>query len=164
MKVEQIGYEIRRFRMARGMTQAQLAAAAHVSRTTLNQLENGVVKDLGIRKVEAILEPLGLVLATQLPPKPQPPDFLRLASTTASVSFKTALTDDELLRALLTGHVPANRRPHFLTLFEEAKPAVMQGVLKQVAQWTKTGRVSKNLTKIAAAVGWPGDTGKWTSD
>jgi transcriptional regulator with XRE-family HTH domain len=164
MKLEQIGYEIKRFRLARGLTQAQLAAAAHLSRTTLNQLENGLVKDLGIRKVQAILEQLGLMLATQSPPKPQPPDFLSLASTTASVSFKTALTDHELLRALLTGRVPANRRPHFRVLFEEAKPAVMQGVMKQVGQWTKPGRVAKNLTKIAAAIGWPGDASKWTSD
>lgn len=164
MKLEQIGYEIKRFRLARGLTQAQLAAAAHLSRTTLNQLENGLVKDLGIRKVQAILEQLGLVLATQSPPKPQPPDFLSLASTTASVSFKTALTDHELLRALLTGRVPANRRPHFFVLFEEAKPGVMHGVVRQVAQWTKPGRVAKNLTKIAAAIGWAGDTRKWTSD
>jgi transcriptional regulator with XRE-family HTH domain len=164
MKLEQIGYEIKRFRMARGWTQAELAAAARLSRTTLNQLENGLVKDLGIRKVQAVLEQLGLVLATQSPPKPQPPDFLSLASTTASVSFKTALTDHELLRALLTGRVPANRRPHFRVLFEEAKPAVMRGVLRQVGQWTKAGRVAKNLTKIAAAIGWAGDTSKWTSD
>jgi transcriptional regulator with XRE-family HTH domain len=164
MKLEQIGYEIKRFRLAHGLTQAQLAAAAHLSRTTLNQLENGLVKDLGIRKVQAILEQLGLVLATQSPPKPRPPDFLRLASTTASVSFKTALTDHELLRALLTGRVPATRRPHFRVLFEEAKPAVMHGVVRQVGQWTKPGRLAKNLTKIAAAIGWPGDTSKWTSD
>jgi transcriptional regulator with XRE-family HTH domain len=164
VKLEQIGYEIKRFRLARGLTQAQLAAAAHLSRTTLNQLENGLVKDLGIRKVQAILEQLGLMLTTQSPPKPQSPDFLSLASTTASVSFKTALTDHELLRALLTGRVPANRRPHFRVLFEEAKPAVMYGVMRQVGQWTKPGRVAKNLTKIAAAIGWPGDTSKWTSD
>jgi hypothetical protein len=104
------------------------------------------------------------MLATQSPPKPQPPDFLSLASTTASVSFKTALTDHELLRALLTGRVPANRRPHFRVLFEEAKPEVMHGVMRQVGQWTKPGRVAKNLTKIAAAIGWPGDTSKWTTD
>ncbi len=164
MKAEQIGHEIKRFRLARGLTQAQLAAAANVSRTTLNQLENGLVKDLGIRKVQAILEQLGLVLATQSPPKSREPDFLSLASTTASVSFKTALTDDELLRALLTGQVPANRRPHFFALFEEAKPEVMNGVVRQVSQWTKPGRVSKNLSKIASAIGWQGDTSKWTSD
>jgi transcriptional regulator with XRE-family HTH domain len=164
MKVEQIGYEIKRFRLARGLTQAQLAATAHVSRTTLNQLENGLVKDLGIRKVQAILEPLGLVLATQSPPKQQQPDFLSLASTTASVSFKTSLTDHELLRALLTGQVPADRRPHFLALFEEAKFAVMHGVVRQVGQWTKPGRLSRNLVKIAAAIDWPGDTSKWTTD
>ena len=89
MKLEQIGSEIRRFRRARGLTQMQLATAAHVTRTTLNQLENGLIKDLGIRKVQAILDQVGLVLkVADASVEPKSTDFLRLASTSASVSFK----------------------------------------------------------------------------
>src|SRR6202023_967545 len=105
MKVEEIGHEIRRSRLSRGLTQAQLAEAAHITRTTLNQLENGVVKDLGIRKVQALLDQLGLALLIDRTPQPKLPDFLRLASTAASVSFKTTLSERELLRALLSGKV-----------------------------------------------------------
>ena len=61
MKLEEIGHEIRRARLARGLTQAQLASAAKLTRTTLNQFENGVIKDLGIRKVEALLDQLSVV-------------------------------------------------------------------------------------------------------
>jgi transcriptional regulator with XRE-family HTH domain len=102
-----IGGQIRRARVARGLTQAQLALAASVTRTTLNQLENGVIKDLGIRKINAILDEVGLELAVaDASLKPRSTDFLRVASTSASVGFKEVLTERELLRALLTGIVP----------------------------------------------------------
>ena len=83
MRFQELGYEIRQGRLARGMTQAALAEAAGISRTTLNQLENGLSPDLGVRKVQAILDKLGLELAIQ-PAKPKVrPDFvfpkLRLA-------------------------------------------------------------------------------------
>jgi len=70
MKLEQIGHEIRRSRLSQGLTQAQLADSAHITRTTLNQLENGVIKDLGIRKVEALLDQLGLALLIDRTPEP----------------------------------------------------------------------------------------------
>ena len=60
MNLPEIGHEIRRLRLSRGLAQAQLAAAAKITRTTLNQLENGVIKDLGIRKIEALFDQLGL--------------------------------------------------------------------------------------------------------
>src|SRR5437870_4496202 len=107
MNLEEIGHEIRRFRLGRGLTQAQLADAAHITRTTLNQLENGAINDLSIRRLKAVLDQLDLRLLIDKTPQPRQPDFLRLASTAASVSFKSSLTDRELLRALLTGKVPA---------------------------------------------------------
>jgi transcriptional regulator with XRE-family HTH domain len=79
MRLEEIGHEIRRSRLARSLTQAQLAAAAGVTRTTLNQLENGLLKELGIRKVEALLERLGLRLLVDQATQPHPSDFLGLA-------------------------------------------------------------------------------------
>ena len=154
MDLGEIGSQIRRFRRARGLTQAQLAAAAHVTRTTLNQLENGLLEDLGIRKVQAILEHVGLVLGvTDAALEPRSSDFLRLASVSASVSFKDALTEKELLRALLTGKVPANRRPHLRHLLEEAPRPLMEGLVRQVTAWARPGKVESNLEKIAADLG-----------
>jgi transcriptional regulator with XRE-family HTH domain len=161
MKLEEIGHEIRRSRLARGLTQAQLAAAAGVTRTTVNQLENGLLKDLGIRKVEALLEHLELRLLVDQATQPHPSDFLRLASTAASVSFKTVLTERELLRALLTGKVSHDRRPHMRTLLEEAPRALLKGLIQQVGLWTKPGKVEKNLDRIATAIGLPEGGGKW---
>ena len=166
MKLEEVGHEIRRARLARGLTQAQLASAGGVTRTTLNRLENGLIQDLGIRKVEALLDELGLVLAVDHRVGPKASDFLKLASTAASVSFKTPLTERELLHALLTGKVPAHRRPHLRTLLEESPSALLRGLVDQVSRWTKPGKLEKNLDKIALAVGLPEGAGRWskTSD
>ena len=162
MKLEEIGSEIRRFRRARGLTQLQLATAAHVTRTTLNQLENGLLKDLGIRKVQAILDQVGLVLkVADASVEPKSTDFLRLASTSASVSFKDALTEKELLRVLLTGKVPAERRPHIRLLLEEAPRSLVEGLAQQVARWARPGKVERNLDKIAADVGVAATARKW---
>src|SRR5688572_3051434 len=122
MRLQELGHRLRRARQARGLTQAQLAAAAGVTRATVNRLENGDVPDLGINKVQALLERLGLTLAVQEASRVHQPDFLRMACVTASVSFKEPLTERELVRALLTGKVPPRRHPHFRVLLEEAAP------------------------------------------
>jgi transcriptional regulator with XRE-family HTH domain len=163
VNLAQIGHEIRRSRRARGLTQAQLAAGAHLTRTTLNQLENGLVADLGIRKVQAVLEQLGLTLFVDQALEPRRADFLRLASTAASVSFTTALTEKELLRSLLTGKIPTGRRPHLRALLEEAPTALLKGLVEQVGRWSKPGKVENNLSRIAATLNLPASADKWST-
>lgn len=150
MRLQELGYEIRRARIARGMTQARLAADAGLSRTTLNQLENGLFPDLGVKKVQAILGRLGLSLAVQQAAVRQ--DFIRMACTTASVSYRNALTEDDLVQALLTGKVPPGKKPHLRTLLDEATPALLKGLVSEAGQWTKPGRVERNLAKIGRQV------------
>jgi transcriptional regulator with XRE-family HTH domain len=60
--LQEVGPVVRHARESRGLTQAELAAAADVARTTLNQLENGVFPDIGVRKLMAILGAVGLRL------------------------------------------------------------------------------------------------------
>ena len=152
MRLQEIGYRIRQARVARGLTQASLAAAARLSRTTLNQLENGLFPDLGVRKIQLLLDKLGLTLSVE-PAERVRPDFVQMACTTANVSFKAALTEEELIRALLTGQVPSGRRPHLRTLIDETSPALLRGLLSEVGRWSKPGRVEKNLLKLAEQVG-----------
>src|SRR6266581_5916889 len=145
MRLQEIGYEVRRARLAQGLTQAELAKAAGLSRVTLNQLELGTFPDLGVRKLQALLENVGLTLAIQPAATRSESDFVRVAATTASVSFKQPLTEEELIRALLTGQIPPGKRPHLRLLFEEAVPSLMRGLINELSQWTKPGRVEKNL-------------------
>ena len=151
MRLQALGYEIRRARTARGMTQARLAAEAGLSRTTLNQLENGLFPDLGVRKVQAILDRLGLALSIQ--PATDRADPIRMAATTASVSYRSPLTEEELIHALINGKIPSGKRPHFRTLLDEGTPTLLKGLVREAAQWTKPGRLEKNLAKIAREVG-----------
>lgn len=161
MRLQEISYQIRQARAAKGLTQAQLSAAAGVSRTTLNQLENGLFPDLGVKKLRAILDQLGLTLIIQPAEKTVAPDFVRMACTTANVSYRDALSEDELVRALLTGKIPAGRRPHFRTLFDEATPALLQGLAQEVSRWTKPGRLEKNLGMIARDINAKREIGTW---
>jgi transcriptional regulator with XRE-family HTH domain len=153
VRIQELGREIRSARQSRGLTQAQLARAAGLSRETLNLLENGLVRDLGIRKVWAVLEHLGLGVTVQQEPPGRRPDYVRMACTSASVSYKSALTEEELIHALVTGKVPAKRSAHLRTLLEEAPAALLQGLAEEAARWTKPGKLERNLRKLANELG-----------
>ena len=153
MRIQELGSEIRRARKARGLTQAQLANVTGLSRETLNLLESGLVRDLGIRKVLAVIDHLGLSVTLQQGTRPRRPDYVRMACTSANVSVKTALTEDELIHALVTGKVPAKRAPHLRTLFDEAPVALLQALAEEAAGWTKPGKLEKNLRKLASNLG-----------
>lgn len=66
-----IGQEIRKNRKHRKLTQAELAKALGMSRTTISQIESGSVQEIGVRKLSRLLNFLGLELrvkpAGQLP-------------------------------------------------------------------------------------------------
>ena len=70
MKLETIGKTIRAARLARGLTQDRLAMMAGISRGTLNGLEAGMVKELGFRKLDRILNILGYDLEAEAIPHP----------------------------------------------------------------------------------------------
>jgi len=162
MRIQDLGHEIRRARTARGLTQSELASSVGLSRTTINQLENGLVRDVGARKILSILERLGLTLRVQPADTPAPPDFVRLACTAASVAFGTSLAEDELIRALLTGKIPSRKRPHLRTLLEEGDPILLRGLFDQVTRWSSTRRIAGNIAKIANELGLPTErTARW---
>lgn len=161
MRLQELGYNIRKARRARAMTQAQLAAAAGLSRTTLNQLENGMFPDIGVKKAQTILGNVGLNLQVRPAGKPPRPDYVRMARTSASVSFREQLSEHELVRALLTGKVPPGRRPHFRVLIEEAPTAVLKGLAEEVGKWVAPGRIAGNLLKIADRFGASSRVRRW---
>jgi len=154
MYLAALGPVIRRARKAKSLTQAQLARRAGVARTTLNQLENGVFPDIGVRKLATILDLVGQSL-TVLPAaaKRGKPDYVRMACTSASTSFREPLRPDELVRILLTGKVPAAQRPHLRVILEELPAPVLEGVIGQVEPWSSREKVLANLAKIARALG-----------
>ena len=153
MRIQELGHEIRRARLARGMTQAELAVAVGISRPTLNLLEGGLVRDLGVRKVLAVLDRLGLELAWQPGGRSRRPDYVRMACTRTNVSFKSALTGEELIHALVTGKVPAGRSAHLRSLLNEAPTTLLRGLVDEAERWSRPGKLEKNLERLAHDTG-----------
>jgi transcriptional regulator with XRE-family HTH domain len=73
----EIGQQIRQARKRRKLTQDQLAQAIGMSRTTIGQIENGTVQDVGVRKLIRILEYFDLELRVRPAGKPPTLDELR---------------------------------------------------------------------------------------
>lgn len=72
-----IGEQIRQARKGRKFSQAALASALGMSRTTIGQIENGTVREIGVRKLIRILEFLGLELRVRPAAMPPTLDELR---------------------------------------------------------------------------------------
>ncbi|MBE0504963.1 MAG: helix-turn-helix transcriptional regulator [Desulfuromonadales bacterium] len=73
----EIGQQIKLARKERKMSQADLATMLGMSRTTISQIENGSVQDIGVRKIIRILEILGLELRIRPAGRPPTLDELR---------------------------------------------------------------------------------------
>lgn len=76
-----IGQQIRAERKRRRLSQADLAKLLRMSRTTISQIENGTVQDIGVRKLIRILEVLGLELRVRGAGAPPTLDELREEET-----------------------------------------------------------------------------------
>ena len=163
MRLQELGYIIRKARLARGRTQADLARAAGVSRTTMNQLENGLFPDIGVRKAQSILDQLGLELLVR-PVHGRRPDYLLMARTVANASFRAKLSEPELVRVLLTGRIALRHRPHLRALLAEAPVAVLKGLVIEVGRWAQAGRVEGNVRKASDALGTARRTRTWLRD
>ncbi|HSW62459.1 MAG TPA: helix-turn-helix transcriptional regulator [Dissulfurispiraceae bacterium] len=73
----EIGRQIRQARKQRRLSQTALAQALAMSRTTIGQIENGTVQEIGARKLVRILEHLGLELRVRPAGSPPTLDELR---------------------------------------------------------------------------------------
>ncbi len=151
MLLIEIGRELRQLRLAAGLTQAHLASLAGVSRETLSRIENGTYNDIGIKKLQALLELVGGELIARPARKAKGPDFIRRAVTTANISLRDRLYADELVQALVTGNVPPGRDAHLQTVLEESSAENLTGLIEQVGKLARDpDRVdagAKNLQK-----------------
>ena len=60
MTLPEIGRAVKEARQRAALTQSRLAQASGLSRLTIVHLENGVLSDLGVRKLERVLAVLDL--------------------------------------------------------------------------------------------------------
>ena len=131
MDLLQIGINVRERRAELGVTQEQLGRLSGISRVTINLLENGVLEDLGYKKLSSILNILGISMEAK--DKAAHTHALQLAAQTASTSYKTVLTASILKKILRTGQAPKQFEAHIMTLLDEAPESIVLGAVKQAA-------------------------------
>ena len=160
---QQLAEAVRAAREAAGWTQAQLAERARVGLKFLYELESG--KDtLRTDKVLDVLKVLGLHLLVAREPQAAyqvAPDYIGMACTSAGVSLREPLSPDELVKALLTGKAPRERRAHLVVLLEEAPDELLSGLVDQVGRWATPAKVAANLKRIAAELGVRARPTRW---
>ena len=156
-----IGIAIRTRRELLGLTQHRLAALAELSRVTVNELENGLLRDLGIGKIFRLLDILGysfsLTLKQSSANKPLR-NGLDLAARTASVSYRNNLPAKALAEAVRSGKIPPEFRAHFATLLDEApipvvvraveesfRSAVPKSTWRHIAKWANEFKSTRNV-------------------
>jgi len=157
----EISAEVLRRRLAIGLTQAELAARAGLSRATVNAIENDTVSDIGARKLAGLLEVLGARLDVSTIRNQRGPDFLKIAATSASVSFRESLTASELRKIFLTGRVPRRHRPHIRALLNEASEPVWRGLASQLQPLMTRDQLAGNLRNLARKLGSARDIAAW---
>lgn len=149
MDLPQIGRRIRERRDELGLSQDRLAKLAGLSRVTINQLETGAIGDLGVSKLLNLLELLGLGL--DVGTRPAQDHALRMASRTASVSYKRELSSRELSHALADGALPIAIAPHLSTLLDEAPLQIIVSAVEEAAHQEQVAPklIWRNVIKLA---------------
>jgi transcriptional regulator with XRE-family HTH domain len=140
LRFHEIGFAVRSARVARGWTQTDLARAAGLSRITVNQLENGVCTDLGLRKALAVLAALGLELQIRGARQREDP--------IAAACALTKLSEAELVHALLTGKVRPQVRPRLRKLLK-APPALWRALAEELGKSAERGLFADNAQTFA---------------
>lgn len=79
MPLDQLGQQIKALRKERNWSQQQLADMAGLDRTTLGMLERNSYNDIGIRKVQRVLELLDRKLVIGINGLPTLDDLLQQA-------------------------------------------------------------------------------------
>jgi transcriptional regulator with XRE-family HTH domain len=147
MRLSEIGQRIREQRRALGLTQEQLARLSELSRTTINQMENGTLVDLGYTKLSNLLSLLGLDLHAQ--PATGLNHALEVAARTASTSYKKTLGPEKLAEMLTSGEAPDEYRPHLMTLLDETPLPVVIKAIQEAAQRSPTATPRKMIRHLA---------------
>jgi transcriptional regulator with XRE-family HTH domain len=132
MNLREIGLCVRDRREALGLSQDRLAKLAGLSRATINQLETGTLIDLGVAKLAALMDLVGLRLdASARTPSRR---GLLMASSTASVSYKVPIQAAQLAEALATGNLPSRLIPHLATFLDEAPLPLVVSAVEEAAE------------------------------
>lgn len=144
MNLAQIGGEIHSKRIQVGLLQEHVAKFAGLSRVTINQLENGTLKDLGYTKLKAVMDVLGLDMKTVQPSRLK--SALAVAARSISTSYRDVVTPEMLSIMLRSGQVPEQFQPHLMALLDETPlPVVVKAVSEAATPDVPAKKIMKHL-------------------
>ena len=148
MQLREVGMHVHEKRKEFGISQAQLAKLAGLSRTTINQLENGVLEDLGYTKLNHVMGLLGMIFDASDRVKKSP--ALTTAARAASTSYTKLLNAETLKHILQSGVVPEDFKPHVMTLLDETPVPLVLSAIREASVETNTP--AKTVMKHVAAM------------
>lgn len=132
MQLAEIGALVRSRREELGLSQERLAHFSGLSRVTINQLERGALKDLGVAKLIGLTSLLGIALLAA--PKPKRSNGLYMAAVTSGVSHRKMIDEKHLSGALGSGVVPAGFRSQIASLINEAPLEILVKAVEESAR------------------------------
>lgn len=71
MNLEELGYKLKELRKEKNLTQEQLEEYSNITKKTISKMENGFMDEVGIKKVETILDLLGYEFSIRLKNRPR---------------------------------------------------------------------------------------------
>ncbi|KAB7884821.1 helix-turn-helix domain-containing protein [Poseidonibacter ostreae] len=71
MKLEDLGSKLKELRKEKNLTQEQLEEYSSITKKTISKMENGFNDEVGIKKVETILDLLGYEFSIRLKNRPR---------------------------------------------------------------------------------------------
>ena len=154
--MHEIGTAVRTRRSEMGLSQAAVAQLSGLSRSTVNSLESGSIKDLSVNRAAKLLGVLGLSFSMpQAHPrvKKTPPrsPALEVAARNANVSYKSQVTAAELRAALVKAEVPHRVFANVRALLEDVPVETLAQVVEQIHSEAHVTRsdVWKNMRTLA---------------
>ncbi len=148
MQLREVGMHVHEKRKEFGISQALLAKLAGLSRTTINQLETGVLEDLGYTKLNHVMGLLGMSFDASDRVKKSP--ALTTAARAASTSYTKLLNAETLKHILQSGVVPEDFKPHMMTLLDETPVPLVLSAIREASVETNTP--AKTVMKHVAAM------------
>ncbi len=145
MELEEIGTRVQAKRLAAGLLQEHLARLSGLSRVTINQLENGTLKDLGYSKLKNVLDILGveMTIGSTVGVK----SALAVAARNISTSYRESVTAEQLAEMLRSGFAPERFHAHMMFFLDETPlPLAVKAIAEATTAVVPAKRILKNLS------------------
>lgn len=162
MNAAELGTVIRAARVRSGLSQADLAQLASLSRATVNYVESGRA-DIGIDALLRLLDTLDLRLAVSGPAASLSTSAAINAAHSASVSYRDSMPASVIEDALLTGQIERAFLAQLTHLVDEVPTPMLLRAVRETADSSglPAKRLWRNLLTVASVLRSPNP--RWRS-